>query len=91
MIRMFAKKKKVADKNLVSNKCDLQVFEAAANLQPSTFKLTSQEESGMYTKISSKFSKILARKNKYTQKVLRLRYASSLWVENVKNYHKFKY
>ena len=54
---MFAKKKKVADKNLVSNKCDLQVFEAAANLQPSTFKLTSQEESGMYTKISSKFLK----------------------------------
>ena len=46
---MFAKKKKLVDENLVSDECDPQVFKAGANLQPSTSKLASQEEWGMYT------------------------------------------
>ena len=49
LVQMDANEKQVVDKNLISDECDTQVFKAWANLQPSTSKLTSQEEWGMYT------------------------------------------
>ena len=49
LVQMDVNEKQVVDKNLVSDECDTQVFKAWANLQPSTSKLTSQEEWGMYT------------------------------------------
>ena len=89
LVRMFAKKKK--NEKLVSDGCDLEVFKAGTNLQPSTSFTTGigyvHGKISKFPKISRNFQKLdirenkysrntifLARENKYTRKLVRLRY-----------------